>query len=105
MVATCFIRSKLYSATIVVMQATEYRLSSYLLASGCTYRHRLCWIRQPLANALMRSGSIEIEYLLLDQLVQLPLIEDQQVVKTLTTQRTNEPFTKHVEIGRLRGNA
>ena len=64
---------------IVVMQATEDRESNDLAPVRLLLR-LFCWARNALAQALVRSGLVEIGLILLHDLAQMALIENEKEI-------------------------
>ena len=53
-------------------------------------------IRNPLLDALMRPGSVEIVYLRAQHTVELLLMQDKQVIEAFTSHRPQQPFTDSI---------
>jgi len=57
--------------------------------------------RQPLSDAFVRPGSIEVVYIRLDHSIQLPLAEDQQVIQALPAHTAEIPLDNRIRPRRL----
>ena len=84
---------------VVVVQPTQDRTSNYLVACILRGRNRSALCRDLLPNPLMRSCLIEVGHVRIEDAVELPLMEDHQVIQAFLTHTSQEAFTDGIGSG------
>lgn len=87
---------------VVVMQATEDWLGDDL-APGYLRLRLFCWAGDLLVDALVRSGMVEIDLILLHDLAQMLLAQDEEEVEAFPPHAAQKPLTDGVGLRRLIG--
>ena len=82
------------------MQASKDRQLDDLPVAGAHRGHR-----RPLAEALVRACGVEVADVLGDHAVQMPVVEHQDMVEALATQRAEKAFADGVHVGRAHRRA
>ena len=88
---------------IVMVQSAHDRKSNYLVACLLRGRNRSLPFRNLLPNPLMRPCLIEIGHILIQNALELPLLQDQQVIQAFLTNTSQEAFTDGIGSGSVNG--
>jgi hypothetical protein len=81
---------------VVVVQTTHDRKRDYLVPYIPSRRNRSVLFRYVLPNPLMGSSLVEVSHIRLEHTVELPLMEDQQMIETLLPDAPQEPFAEGI---------
>jgi hypothetical protein len=81
---------------VVIVQPAHDRKSDHLLPCLLTARNRSALFRDLLPNPLMRSRLVEVGDITIEHTVELPLIEDQQMVETFLPHTPQEALADRI---------
>ena len=78
---------------VVMVESTHDWMSNYLVPNILSGRNRTALFREPLRNPLMRPGSVEVGHIGIEHALELPLLQDQQVIQAFLSHTSQEAFT------------
>jgi hypothetical protein len=88
---------------VVMVESTHSRNSNYLAPCMMRGKRRSARFRKLLPNPLMRSCPVEVHHILIEHALELPLAEDQQMVKTFLSHTPQEAFADRIGSWCMRG--
>ena len=83
----------LCASLIVMMEPAQDRVGEDLPTCGIWWQWLSWWYRDLLLDPLMRPGSVEVHHICVEHALELLLLQDEQVIETLSTYATQKPFT------------
>ena len=86
---------------VVMVESTHSRKSDHLVNCILGGGSRSTPFRNLLLNTLMRSCPVEVHHILIEHALELPLVKDQEVVKTFLAHTSQEAFTDRVSSWRM----
>ena len=80
----------LCTSSIVMMEPAQDREGEDLPACGIWWQWLSWWLRNMLLDALMRPCSVTVHYICVEHALELLLMQDEQMIETLTSHTTQE---------------
>ena len=90
------LRKNLCTSAIIIVQAAQDRKGDDLATFMIGWHRPSFLLRNLLLDALMRPGSVEVMHIRVEHAVELPLMQDEQMIEAFTSYTAEETFTDSI---------